>query len=703
MKKGSPYADFLFPTDWQNVLFLNYGKVRTASLARVLGTDEKTIEEEAARLGLGEIKEDVRWTKRGYITAIRNNWHFLPLEQIIDLLDTDASSMEKILLEEDFLSVKLGEKPDIGRVAYRPLSARRKRESEKIGKIVQREYVPALSRPFEFNYDECDSPAEDLSSGERVVYLYDAVYGEHGSLPDGELSALAAQGVTGIWMPALLSDFAEHPFAPRPKEEREKRTERMRGILNQCAAHGLKVFLYLNEPRACKTEDLPPQLRGHTVGEYSSLCMGDERTKKYLTDATEQLCRALPGLGGIITITMSENQTHCRYWGETNCPRCKARSMQSLAAEVNNCIAEGARRAGGTVRVVANLWGWSHFMGWTRDAVREGIDLLDGSVEIMAVSEYGKKICKGGIESEIIDYSISNPGPSEDSEYLMRYAASRGRKVWAKIQVNNSWECSSVPYIPAYGLVAEHLDRLSALGVNDFMLCWTLGGYPSLGLRLATQYYRAGKGVDLAAFYARAFGEKADAAAAAVQKIERAFAEFPFSLNVLYFAPHTLGGGELWSTEEIGLPATMVCFSYDDTEKYAHPYGEEIYLSQMKKLSEGFCEGVSLLERAVAQDAYGKEVCLFARAAGLHYVSAYHHARFTAEKKRGFPDRVYALQIVKEEEQAVRELYRLQAADARIGFESSNQYYYNENSLLAKIVNLNRVAQRLEKTEKPDA
>ena len=64
MKKGSPYADFLFPTDWQNVLFLNYGKVRTASLARVLGTDEKTIEEEAARLGLGEIKEDVRWMNR---------------------------------------------------------------------------------------------------------------------------------------------------------------------------------------------------------------------------------------------------------------------------------------------------------------------------------------------------------------------------------------------------------------------------------------------------------------------------------------------------------------------------------------------------------------------------------------------------------------------------------------------------------------
>ena len=41
-----------------------------------------------------------------------------------------------------------------------------------------------------------------------------------------------------------------------------------------------------------------------------------------------------------------------------------------------------------------------------------------------------------------------------------------GLKTLAKVQVNNSWECSAVPYLPVPDLVEEHLDRLEKAGVK---------------------------------------------------------------------------------------------------------------------------------------------------------------------------------------------------------------------------------------------
>jgi hypothetical protein len=158
--------------------------------------------------------------------------------------------------------------------------------------------------------------------------------------------------------------------------------------------------------------------------------------REYIHDAFLDLLRECD-LGGIMTITMSENPTHCRSKDlETNCPRCKDVPFEELAAGVNNIIKSAIDDSGRDTELIANLWSWSTARGWTEKQIIDGISLLDKDISVLLNSEFDMPIVKGGIENQIEDYSISNPGPSPASRKALLYAKKLGHKVYAKIQAN---------------------------------------------------------------------------------------------------------------------------------------------------------------------------------------------------------------------------------------------------------------------------
>ena len=55
----------------------------------------------------------------------------------------------------------------------------------------------------------------------------------------------------------------------------------------------------------------------------------------------------------------------------------------------------------------------------------------------------------------------------------------------AKVQFNNTWEISAVPYIPVPQLIVKHCENLRKAGVSGLMAAWTCGGYPSPNLLAA--------------------------------------------------------------------------------------------------------------------------------------------------------------------------------------------------------------------------
>ena len=116
-----------FPSMMHTFIWRNWGLVPTSRLAEVLGTSERNVRMVAVSMGLeARPKVDPVWTSsKGYITLLKRNWHILPYEQILMLLNMTQEQLEWNLFEDDFLFTKLGKKKPNASVS--PFISRRKR------------------------------------------------------------------------------------------------------------------------------------------------------------------------------------------------------------------------------------------------------------------------------------------------------------------------------------------------------------------------------------------------------------------------------------------------------------------------------------------------------------------------------------------------------------------------------------------------
>ena len=523
-----------FPTAWQAVIFRNYGFVDVRRIALVLDTTVDVVVREAEKLGLKGIKYNPTWEESGYITIIRNNWFLLDVESICLLLGWERSRLIYTLKEEDFLYVKLSRfKPKCERVVYSKLTLKQEEQTLKIRETIEK-FGDFEGNPFDFFSNNVVSDVLYKSNdGNRIIHGYLSPCGDVFTIDSNEylsdeiLSQYQKVGITGLWIHAVLSVLSPYPFNETLSVGYEKRREEICNLIKRCSKYNIKVYLYFNEPRGMlldKFTDL--SLKGHVAsGDEATLCLSDDRVKDYLYQAFKGLLESVKGLGGIITITMSENLTHCLSRGATNCAKCQDVLPYEYPVFINNTILKAIKDSGNGCELIANLWGWTAQWGFTPEMRESALKQLDKEISVMCVSELDMEIEKQGVKSIINEYSISNVGPSKASIEILELAKNTGHKIYAKIQVNNSWEMSAVPSIPVYDLVWEHLNNLQKIGVQNFMLSWTLGGYPSLNLNLVNAFTA---GVSLDEWYQDTFKENAKSVHNAVKKLCDAFKEFPY-------------------------------------------------------------------------------------------------------------------------------------------------------------------------------
>jgi hypothetical protein len=474
---------------------------------------------------------------------------------------------------------------------------------------------------------------------------------------------------------------------PSLSEGYEERRANMNKIIERCKKYGISLYLYMNEPRALPVGVTPEHEKLIGWQSRRTLCMEQKEVREYLYEAVRDLCAAVPDLGGIFTITMSENPTHCNFTHGTECPVCKNIPMYKSASQVNNVIHRAMKDSGCRGELICNLWGWSSYLTWSEEDISNGIRSLDEDISILSVSEYDLEIEKGGVKSRVIDYSISNPGPSEVSVKNFALADLTQHKKYAKIQASNSWECAAVPYIPVFDLVFEHLENLRRCGVEDLFLTWTQGGYPSPSVALACEF---NEGFDLEAWYERNYGD--DSVRGAIELFCKAFRNYPFSVKALYLSPHTLGPANLWDIEPEEKGSTMVCFAYDDIESWVVPYGADVYLSQMDIMCYFWKEGIELLELA-EKNAKTEELLRYAKVVYCHYMSDILQTKFALCKRKS--DREGMLACIRAERRNAEELLCLMRSDAKIGYEASNHYFYTERNLVEKIIRMDVFENRL--------
>lgn len=688
-------------TTWQKVIFRNYGTVKTELIGKIIGLTESEVIFNAEKLGLNRIEYEPLWREKGFVTIIRNNWDLLPNEEIAALLEISEEELNKILVEYDFLDVKLGDKPPIDSFLYRPLSVEEEKNTDKVRKIVQENYVDRKVKPFDFFADFVEpyyKAGENAVIKDRFVSSYCASYS--GALLDDDLTdysedylkKLSATGTNGIWLSDTLRNLAEFPFDKSLSPDYKIRVNNLKKLTERCKKFGIKVYLYINEPRSLPEEffNKNPHLKGQKANDGTyCLCTSQKEVKDYLYNAVKSLAQSVPELYAVMTITMSENPTHCysRPWGgaeeiATDCPRCKNRKPQEVVAEINNIISRALKDGNGYTKLIANVWGWANYAGEDKKEVFETLDLLDRDINVLCVSEYGKEFVRGGIKGKVDDYSISVVGPSEFAEKVLTYAKNKGHNIWAKIQVNNSWECSAVPYLPTFGLMTEHVKRLKKLGIQGLMLGWSLGGYPGGVLPLINSICE-NDNFDEKKWYAEVYGENAGEIMRAVKIFGVAFQNYPFSVDSIYFGAHNMGCGNLWSIEKQNRESTMVCFTFDDIEKWTYPYGADIYISLMEKLCKEWEIGIKTLENIESNTAT-KEFISCAKAAFIHFKSALNLAKFSKYKSDLQANGEILKDCLESELKITKELYKIILTDAKIGFEMTNHYYYDENLLLEK-------------------
>ncbi|MGE0759169.1 MAG: hypothetical protein AB7F89_03515 [Pirellulaceae bacterium] len=712
-----------FPDRLHAYVWRNWHLVPTAKLARVVGATGAQLTAVAASMGLPPNRPVAdKFQRQIYITIVRRNWHLLPVEQLLELIEMTPAEFSFHLQEDDVVLIKMGgTKPRCEPLRFQPPDEAAQRRAAQIKAVVRRHFGDALNQPGEerFTFVERLSRVRESAAvppppndGLRFIYSYFGVFGDPlldakaDPYPDGLLERLSEVGVNGVWMHVVLRQLAPGGADfPEFGAGHEQRLENLRRMVARARRYGISVYLYINEPRAQPQsffQNRPEMagVRGWLGQDFTTMCTSDPRVRAWMSDSLTHVFREVPDLGGVFTITASENLTSCASHNrQAECPRCKTRSNAEIIAEVNAAIQAGVHRGNRNAKVICWDWGWAR-----HGDAPEHIARLPSNVWLQSVSEWAQPFEHGGVKGTVGEYSISVVGPGPRATRHWQLAKQRGLKTSARVSFNNTWELSTLPYLPVMDLVAEHCTRLADKNVDGLMLSWSLGGYPSPNLKIAQRILggkRADKDRVLNDLAAERYGSRTVShARQAWTAFSTSFREFPYGLG-LYSAPQQVGPANLLYRVPTGYTATMTCFPYDDLPRWCGIYSPQVLADQFHKVATGWARGLKHLEAALEKADPDKrqaaeEDLALARAAHTYWTSIVHQVHFILARDelardemagRDAPDlRARLRSILDDEIPLARQLYELAQRDSRIGFEAANHYFYAPLDLVEKVV-----------------
>jgi hypothetical protein len=837
-----PIPEPHFPSRVYQFVWRNWELAATKRLAEVLGATESQVLGLGSEMGLPRKLEPTEdQVRRTYVTVIRQNWHLLSKEQIVQLLGWTPEHLEFTLKEDDFLAHKLGiVKPVCERLTYSRPTEIERQKARGMKKLLDRElgrtlHIPGerlctmvkslstpgaallrnpsvkpsagevdlssgwtlvapsdevikraairfqthLSRTMQSNVTVTTKPgikavvlsfASELAEGSftlvveddrieiagadvpailqafymlqdemerregpflskrktrnktvwspRYLYSYFALYGDPlfendiDPYPEGYLEKLARAGVNGVWLQAILNQLAPSPYFPEFGNGWEVRLKKLSSLVEKAADFGIKVFLYVNEPRTASDAffERHPEVRGSK----NRLCTSVPAVLDWIRGSVAHVNRHVPGLGGWFSITMSENLTNCfsdgSSWGQSaptaaECPRCSKRSSWNVIAELIGTFREGIREGGGNAKLIT--WDW----GWGDDLADQLIPLLPKDSLFMSISEWSLPLERGGVKTKVGEYSISVVGPGPRAKRNWATAQKNGIPTAAKVQFNNTWEISAVPYVPVAPIIMRHCAKLAESGISGLMASWTCGGYPSTNLAAAKAFYSEPRDeipMILQNVASQYYGEHA--AGLVVQAWEQfsaAYEEFPYGVSI-YLIPTQHGPANALRFAPTGHRANMILFPQDDCDRWVGPYPPALVRDQFAKMAAGWKPGLELLQKALRQVSPQKkrhleieraiaETCCIHFQSTANQVDFYLHRSRLKEARGEQRRQILATMknIVRSELALAGKLYPIARKYSIIGYEATNHYYYTPLDLAEKILNCHYLLDQL--------
>jgi hypothetical protein len=328
---------------------------------------------------------------------------------------------------------------------------------------------------------------------------------------------------------------------------------------------------------------------------------------------------------------------------------------------------------------------------------RNVIPKLPKDIRYQGVSEWSMPIERGGIKTEIGEYSISVVGPGPRAITNWGLAEKAGLRTMAKTQFNNTWEISAVPYIPVPNLVARHCRNLTNAGISGIQASWTLGGYPSPNLEVAKEFYFApavSSDAVLLRVAERRYGkEVAPQVVDAWAKFSKAFELYPYSVAI-YTIPTQHGPVNLLRPKPTGVRNSMILLPQDDYKSWSGKYPPEVVQREFTKMADQWEQALPQFRKAMeavpaAKKRQALEDLAIAETCYIHFRSTANQIAFYIARDAPRTSETVARMrdIVKKEMELARRLYPIAKNHSVIAYEASNHYYYRPADLAEAILN----------------
>lgn len=553
---------------------------------------------------------------------------------------------------------------------------------------------------------------------------------------DAELAKIAQYGYNGIWIHQPLRDYTPSEVFPEFGRESSRYLRLLEELSERAARHGIRVYMYLLEPRAM-VEDDPfwktyPELRGQRFFQpgfnlnYYALCSSQPRVREYLYDSLQKLCSQIDMSFFAITAAEDFNtcigklvsakqakEIHCttasKITSGINCPLCSERTGAEIISELLNTMHAGITAGNPDAELIAWDWGWRK-LPWP-DTEKNILDSIHKDIIFISDFEIGGKRHYPR-EQSIYEYSLGYAGPSESFADLVSCAHRQGRRTGAKLQVGTTHELASVPNLPLIHNLWEKIDGAQRLGVSAVLATWNLGTFQTLNTYLFGHAMTSEESVAWADFLKMAcdylsvpldFSIKLENA---WNCFEHAMQHFPFCVPMLYQGPINYAPAYwLPPRQTRKTPMGMSCYMLehgDDLDYCCGDYSLDEVIELYGKLVENWGEGFAYLKdlrqalpevSARFMEEYNNAACI-----GRVYRSTMHIFKvFRLCRAWNDSMRYEYLEICQDELDNCRKLLPYLRADRRLGMHlECKGYMFSPELVEKKIKSLESITANLQ-------
>ncbi len=388
---------------------------------------------------------------------------------------------------------------------------------------------------------------------------------------DKELQKIKDAGFNAIWVHGLLRHLVNVPPFTELGQKCNIHLDAVRRLIKRAAHYGIKVFIYMQPPRALPQSDSDFWDNHLDIWGEEDICRGlpirrfctsAPKVQQWLKNAGNALAQKLPDLAGIILITASEFPQHCyshrvqkrcsKPWHKLiKCPRCREREPESVVAELITQIHNGIRNVSKNMEIIAWNWSWS----WSTDSECRIIEQLPKDIILMADFE------RGGYKDlydrpgfYMNEYSLSYAGPSEKCRTAFEAAQQHGMRFMSKLQIGTTHELASIVTLPMPGNLYEKAVFHRNKEIAGYMGCWNFGNaLPNSNVE-AYNFFLSDQCPDDKDQALRKFASQYFPVAGtklllqAWEQFSAAMHYYPFTIGFLYHGPqnHTLAHKEMY-------------------------------------------------------------------------------------------------------------------------------------------------------------